>query len=236
MVLEIFSRKACNFLCGSGFAPVWLNLWIFKTVVVIKSFPHWSQRPCFKAFFSCVSLTCYTSGKLVLINIFHVFHNFCVSKHVTFVAPLWQNLCIFRIVNLIKYFSHLIQSCVSCTSKHVTPGKLVSEIFSRKTRNFFVEVAHCVHLQHSVVIKYFPHLSQNQSQSFFLMCWFNTLHIWKVGFGNNFSQNSQIFSTLFTMLTFVRLFSSTHWPTHTLTHPRGRCLEMLWHLKIENTW
>ena len=102
-----------------------------------------------------------------------MFHNFCVSKHVTFVAPLWQNLCIFRIVNLIKYFSHLIQSCVSCTSKHVTPGKLVSEIFSRKTHNFFfVEVAHCVHLQHSVVIKYFLHLSQNQSQIFFLMCWF----------------------------------------------------------------
>ena len=102
---------------------------------------------------------------------------------------------------------------IFCTSKHVTPGKLILEIFARKTRNFFLEVAHCVRLQYSVVIKYFPHLSQNQSQSFFLMCWFNMLHIWKVGFGNNFSQNSQIFSTLFTMLTFVRLFSSTHWLT-----------------------
>ena len=140
-----------------------------------------------------------------------MFHNFCVSKHVTFVAPLWQNLCIFRIVNLIKYFSHLIQSCVSCTSKHVTPGKLVSQIFSCKTRNFFVEVAHCVRLQYSVVIKYFPHLSQNQSQSFFLMCWSLTRYIsGKLVYETIFSQNSQIFSTLFTMLTFVRLFSSTH--------------------------
>ena len=152
-----------------------------------------------------------------MINIFHVFNNFCVSIHVTFVAPLWQNLCIFRIVNLIKYFSHLIQSCVSCTSKHVTPGKLVSEIFSRKTRNFFVEVAHCVHLQHSVVMKYFPH----QSQSFFLMCWFNTLHIWKVGFGNNFSQNSQIFSHTFYNGYVFKAFSPPL--NDTLTRLRGRC-------------
>ena len=231
MVLEIFSRKAFNFLCGSGFAPVWLNLWIFKTVVRIKSFPHWSQRPCFKAFFSCVSLTCYTSGMLVLINIFHFFHNFCISKHVTFVAPLWQNLCIFRIANLIKYFSHLIQSCVSCASKHVTPGKLISEMFSGKTRNFlFVEVAHCAHLQQSVVIKYFPH--KTKAKAFFL-CVGLTRYISRKKF---FTKFSNISHTFFTMLTFVRPFSSTHWPTHTLTHPRGRCLEMLWHLKIENTW
>ena len=170
MVLEIFSRKACNFLCGSGFAPVWLNLWIFKTVVVIKSFPHWSQRPCFKAFFSCVSLTCYTSGKLVLINIFHVFHNFCVSKHVTFVAPLWQNLCIFRIVNLIKYFSHLIQSCVSCTSKHVTPGKLVSEIFSRKTRNFFCRSGPLCASSTQCWDKIFPALITKPKPKLFFSC------------------------------------------------------------------
>ena len=70
-----------------------------------------------------------------------MFHNFCVSKHVTFVAPLWQNLCIFRTVDLIKYFPHLSQSCIcrafllyeeTCDS----PGKYVLEIFSRKTFNF----------------------------------------------------------------------------------------------------
>ena len=85
LVLETFSRKACNFLCGSGFALLWLNLCIFKTVVVIKYFPHWSQSPCFKAFFSCVSLTCYTSGKLKLV--FHMFHNFCVKN----MSLLWPH-------------------------------------------------------------------------------------------------------------------------------------------------
>ena len=88
-----------------------------------------------------------------------MFHNFCVSKHVTFVAPLWQNLCIFRTVDFIKYFPHLAQFCICrafllCEETCDSPGKYVLEIFSRKTLNFLA-VSKFMYLQHSGCDKIF---------------------------------------------------------------------------------
>ena len=180
------------------FAPLCLNLCIFNTAVVIKYIPHWSQSPCLWGFLShglvylgswfwnhslikhlfFVTLTSphydrsyESSGQSLKKNSFHMFHNFCVSKHVTFVPPLWQNLCIFRTVDLIKYFPHLSQSCICsafllCEETCDSSGKYVLEIFSRKTLNFLCRSGFaplCLSLcifNMVAVTKYFPQWSQ----------------------------------------------------------------------------
>ena len=74
-----------------------------------------------------------------------------------FVAPLRQNLCIFRTVDLIKYFPQISQSCIvglfSCVRKHVT------HLGSMFWKYFLAKLSLCIFNMVDVK-KYFPQWSQ----------------------------------------------------------------------------
>ena len=162
--------------------PQWSQgpcLWGFLSHELVYRIIHLGSWFIYKFFIKCLFFVTLTlshynrsyasSRQWFQKNIFHMIHNFFVSKHVTFVVPLWQNLCIFRTVDLIKYFPHLSQSMafLLCELTCASPGKLVLEIFTRKTHNFlcgsgFVPVWLALWIFNTVVvIKYFPHWSQS---------------------------------------------------------------------------
>ena len=68
-------QQTRNFPLKTGFAPLWQNLCIFRTVVLEKYFPHISHFSVCKAFVLCEK-TCDSFGKLVWETIFHKTNNF----------------------------------------------------------------------------------------------------------------------------------------------------------------